>query len=132
MTTNSLLQALNDVKAFRAAADMPNPDKASWGGDRDAELARQLIVEEFNEVMEALEKRDIVALGGELADLIYVALFAAAVFGIPLHRVWDEIQAANMRKVDPETGKLQRREDGKILKPEGWYPADIKKAVLGD
>jgi len=32
-----------------------------------------------------------------------------------------------MAKVDPVTGKVKRREDGKILKPEGWTPPDLSK-----
>ena len=68
----------------------------------------------------------------ELVDLVYVVCFAAVSAGIPLGAVWDEVQAANMRKVNSETGKVTRRPDGKILKPEGWYGPDIKKAVFGD
>jgi predicted HAD superfamily Cof-like phosphohydrolase len=37
-----------------------------------------------------------------------------------------------MAKVDPETGKVRRREsDGKILKPEGWQPPNMTK-FIGD
>lgn len=54
---------------------------------------------------------------------------AAHSYGIPLAAVWDAVQAANMAKVDPVTGKVRRREDGKILKPDGWQPPNIA-AVL--
>jgi predicted HAD superfamily Cof-like phosphohydrolase len=32
-----------------------------------------------------------------------------------------------MAKIDPTTGKVLRREDGKILKPEGWQPPSLKQ-----
>jgi predicted HAD superfamily Cof-like phosphohydrolase len=34
-----------------------------------------------------------------------------------------------MAKVDPVTRKVKRREDGKILKPEGWTPPDMTKFI---
>ncbi|QIG74801.1 putative NTP pyrophosphohydrolase protein [Rhizobium phage RHph_I42] len=39
--------------------------------------------------------------------------------------MWDAIHGANMAKADPVTGKCRKREDGKVLKPEGWQPANI-------
>jgi predicted HAD superfamily Cof-like phosphohydrolase len=42
---------------------------------------------------------------------------------------WDEVVRTNMAKVDPVTGKVRRREDGKILKPEGWHPPDMSKFI---
>ena len=39
--------------------------------------------------------------------------------GIPLGAVFDEVHAANMRKVGPD-GTVTRRPDGKVIKPEGW------------
>lgn len=49
----------------------------------------------------------------------------------PYIDVWNLVQKANMAKVDPVTGKIKRREDGKILKPDGWVApdAEIKKVI---
>jgi hypothetical protein len=30
--------------------------------------------------------------------------------------------ATNFAKIDRETGKVRKREDGKVLKPTGWHP----------
>jgi predicted HAD superfamily Cof-like phosphohydrolase len=30
-----------------------------------------------------------------------------------------------MAKVDPATGKVQKRADGKVLKPNGWKSPDV-------
>jgi len=70
------------------------------------------------------------ALSDGLADLIYVCVGCALEYGIPLDRVGDEVQRSNMAKVDPLTGAVRRRLDGKILKPEGWTPPDIA-GVMG-
>lgn len=126
------MKVLEDVKEFRAACGMVNSDEAGWPGDMEADLCAALITEEYNEVMGAIAHKNIFNFAQELVDLIYVVCFAAAAFGIPLGRVWGEVQAANMRKVDPETGKVRRAPNGKVLKPEGWYPADIEKAVYPD
>ena len=45
--------------------------------------------------------------------------------GIDLSKVFDAVHQANMDKKDKKTGKFIKRNDGKILKPEGWKPANI-------
>jgi predicted HAD superfamily Cof-like phosphohydrolase len=41
------------------------------------------------------------------------------------HGGWAEVVRSNMAKVDPVTGKVIKRADGKILKPEGWTPPQL-------
>lgn len=53
-------------------------------------------------------------------DSIYVLLWLLNAMGYDGAPYWKEVQAANMRKIDPYTGKVLRREDGKILKPKDW------------
>jgi predicted HAD superfamily Cof-like phosphohydrolase len=31
----------------------------------------------------------------------------------------------NFAKIDPETGAVRRREDGKIMKPDGWKAPEL-------
>jgi hypothetical protein len=33
---------------------------------------------------------------------------------------WKEVMMTNFEKIDKETGKVRKREDGKVLKPLGW------------
>jgi len=49
--------------------------------------------------------------------------------GIDLDQVFVEVHRANMDKRDPKTGKFIIREDGKVLKPEGWKERDIKAVI---
>jgi predicted HAD superfamily Cof-like phosphohydrolase len=64
-----------------------------------------------------------------MVDCAYYALDSAAKHGMNLDPVFNEVHKANMRKRNPLTGKFERREDGKVIKPEGWQPADIRKVV---
>jgi predicted HAD superfamily Cof-like phosphohydrolase len=35
----------------------------------------------------------------------------------------------NFAKIDPTTGKVRKREDGKVLKPEGWTAPELAPFV---
>ena len=41
------------------------------------------------------------------------------------------IEAGRIAKIDSSTGKVNKREDGKVLKPEGWKPPELEK-FLGE
>lgn len=88
------------------------------------ELRHKLHREEFNELLMAMSLKRIDLVADAIGDLIYVLLGTAAAYGIDMNSVWDEIHTANMRK---EGGG--KRFDGKILKPPGWTPPDISKAL---
>lgn len=96
-------------------------------------LAQRLVEEEWEaETKEALARylahpslENLVPLADGIGDTIYVLCQLARALGLPLNLVWDCIHSANMTKVGPD-GKVRRREDGKILKPEGFVPPDQK------
>ena len=89
-------------------------------------LRRTLIQEEFYEVMAAFEAltangtADLAPLAHELADLLYVVYGTFATLGVNADAVYAEVHRANMDKLGGP-----RREDGKLLKPPGWQPADV-------
>ncbi|WP_157247892.1 MazG nucleotide pyrophosphohydrolase domain-containing protein [Nonomuraea typhae] len=89
------------------------------------ELRMRLIAEEYNEVRAELINHfnghgSLPHLAKELADLLYVVYGTADLLDIPLDRVMELVHDNNMRKLDPETGQIKRRSDGKILKPDGF------------
>lgn len=122
---------LSDVRAFHEVCGVPIRSRPSFPGIDRVTLRNRLLWEEFNEYQEAVANRDIVATADAIADIIYIAVGTALEFGIPLDRVWDEVQRSNMAKVDPVTGRVLRRVDGKILKPDGWRGPDIEGAMEG-
>jgi predicted HAD superfamily Cof-like phosphohydrolase len=117
---------LNDVAAFHIACDVPVLSKLQIPSPERIMLRRNLIDEEVNkELLPAIDRNDLPAIADGLADAIYVIVGTALEYGIPLDRVWEAVQRANMAKVDPATGKVQKRADGKVLKPNGWESPDI-------
>lgn len=87
-----------------------------------------LIEEEYNnELKEAISNNDRVEIFDALLDIVVVTIGAMHSLGVDAEGGWDEVMATNFAKIDPETGKCRKREDGKILKPEGWVAPDLAK-----
>lgn len=118
-----------DLIEFHHACEVPHLTAPTVLSEDRRILRARLIDEEREELRAAMAARDLPAIAQELVDLIYVTVGTALEYGIPLPDVWNEVHAANMRKVDPATGKVRRREDGKVLKPEGWIGPDVS-AIL--
>lgn len=120
---------LSDLTAFHVACDVPVLTTPQFPSQDRIDLRDKLLKEEVKELDDAVAARDMVEVADALGDIIYIAVGTALEFGIPLDRVWAEIQRSNMAKVDSATGKVRKREDGKVLKPEGWTPPDIFGAL---
>lgn len=90
------------------------------------QLYMNLIREEVLELEEAETDHDAF---DALLDIIVVCIGAGHSAGFPMAAGWDAVHASNMRKVDPETGTVQRRSDGKILKPTSWRPPNLKRLL---
>jgi predicted HAD superfamily Cof-like phosphohydrolase len=118
----------NDVKDFQIAFGLNVGAKPKLPLDPERQLRIRLLREEFEEYLVGEDRDDIVEIADALADIIYIACGTAVSYGIPLDRVFAEVHRSNMAKL--VDGKPIRREDGKILKPEGWAPPDTKGAVF--
>lgn len=84
-----------------------------------------MIVLSIERLLKAMETDNLLRITIRIEDAIRAVANAAFHYDLPLADAWKLIQAANMAKVDPATGKVRKREDGKILKPEGWTPPNI-------
>lgn len=60
----------------------------------------------------------------ELADLVYVAHYAAEYWGWDLENAFRMVHGSNMSKLDAD-GKPVKRPDGKILKGPNYRPPDL-------
>lgn len=121
----SLNAAYNKVKKFHKVFGHPAPDKLDWGDQRLQDLRVELIREEYQEFKDALIAKDPVALADAVGDLIVVILGSAVAFGIPqVVPGFDEICKSNMSKLNLD-GTVKRREDGKVLKGDGYFKANI-------
>ena len=92
------------------------------------DLRLRLISEELDELRAALESDDLPGAADALADLLYVVHGAALAFGIPIDEVFAEVHRANLGKVGSSADAIER-EDGKVLKPDGWKPPDIERVL---
>jgi len=61
-----------------------------------------------------------------LIDILVVTIGAIHSAGFNGEAAWQEVMRTNFNKVDPVTGKIRKRDDGKILKPDGWTPPNLE------
>lgn len=87
----------------------------------------KLIEEEAEELNQAIIKKDKVEMLDALIDMVVVTIGAIHSMGADGEGAWNEVMRTNFSKINPETGKVHKREDGKVLKPDGWTPPDLKK-----
>jgi predicted HAD superfamily Cof-like phosphohydrolase len=84
-----------------------------------------LIEEEANELKDAITAHDKVETLDALIDILVVTIGAIHSMGADAEGAWKEVMRTNFAKIDLETGKVRKREDGKVLKPLGWAPPDL-------
>jgi len=89
-------------------------------------LYYDLIAEEFTELNEAYLANDPVEQLDALIDILVVTIGAINSMGADGEGAWNEVMRTNFAKIDPTTGKVRKREDGKVLKPEGWTPPNLE------
>ena len=92
-------------------------------------LYSNLIEEEFKEFNEAVAAGDRVEQLDALLDILVVTIGAIHSGGFDGELGWKEVMATNFAKIDKDTGKVRKREDGKVLKPLGWTAPDLKPYV---
>jgi predicted HAD superfamily Cof-like phosphohydrolase len=87
-----------------------------------AELQQALADYRKQPADEAERVRAMAELAAEAVDVLNVVTGLLMSQGLPLESMTEAIHQANMRKI--VNGKVVRRADGKVLKPEGWQAAD--------
>ena len=117
----------NSVVEFQKAFGQLVSDKPEFPDSKTRILRMRLLSEEFVEYNTAEHDNNFIEVADALAELIYIACGTAASYGIPLNAIFEEVHRSNMAKL--VDGKPLKREDGKIIKPEGWKPPDIEKII---
>jgi predicted HAD superfamily Cof-like phosphohydrolase len=92
-------------------------------------LYLDLMDEEWKELKAALLMGDRVEQLDALLDFIVVTTGAIHSAGFDGEGGWKEVMSTNFAKIDKETGKVRKREDGKVLKPVGWVPPELAPFV---
>jgi predicted HAD superfamily Cof-like phosphohydrolase len=86
----------------------------------------QLIGEETGELADAINIQDKVETLDALIDILVVTIGAIHSMGADAEGAWKEVMSTNFAKIDRETGRVRKREDGKVLKPLGWVAPELR------
>jgi predicted HAD superfamily Cof-like phosphohydrolase len=86
------------------------------------------LIEELDELQLGIDNQDIVEVADALTDLLYVIYGAGHAFGIDLDECFNEVHLSNMSKLG-EDGRVIKREDGKVMKPNTYFPPDIESVL---
>ena len=84
-----------------------------------------LIEEEFKELQEARAMNNDIEELDALIDILVVTIGAIHSAGYDAEGAWKEVMKTNFAKIDKDTGKVRKRDDGKVLKPIGWMPPEL-------
>lgn len=117
-----MTNAFRDQEKFMRACDQ------SVEGYNDAQfkLYCDLIEEEYNdELKAAIAAGDRTEQLDALIDILVVTVGAIHSMGADAEGAWKEVMRTNFEKIDKETGKVRKREDGKVLKPLGWKAPEL-------
>jgi predicted HAD superfamily Cof-like phosphohydrolase len=98
-------------------------DQSVTGNQVQWDMYCNLIKEEFTELQEAEDDEQAL---DALIDILVVTIGAIHSMGADAEGAWKEVMRTNFAKIDKDTGKVRKREDGKVLKPQGWTPPDLK------
>ena len=80
-----------------------------------------------------LEKDDLeidrVGVTDSITDQDYINSGTGVWLNLPLEKSFQAVHENNLTKVDPITGKVLKRADGKVIKPASYIPVDLHSVV---
>ena len=119
---DTLFKSDFNINKFATACDQ-KPSKENY------HMYLNLIREEMDELEEAIKENDRVEQLDALIDILVVTLGAIRAGDFKGKSAWKEVMKTNFAKINPETGRVIKREDGKVLKPKGWEAPKLKQFI---
>ncbi len=119
------MNPFRDQEKFMRACDQSTDNV----NQQQFDMYVKLIAEEVNELSDAIGQEDLVETLDALIDILVVTIGAVHSIGADAEGAWKEVMRTNFAKIDRETGKVRKREDGKVLKPLGWTPPELKPFI---
>lgn len=103
-----------------------NEMKADLGISKN-ELRFNLMKEENEEYLEAVQNNDLTEIADALGDMLYILCGTILEHGLQhkIEAVFEEIQRSNMSKLDHD-GKPIYREDGKVMKGPNYFKPNFE------
>ena len=117
-----MTNVFEDINKFATACDQA-PSEANY------KMYLDLIREEVGELEDAIADNDRIEQLDALIDILVVTIGAVRAGGMNAEGAWKEVMDTNFAKIDPTTGKVIKREDGKVLKPEGWKAPELAQFI---
>jgi predicted HAD superfamily Cof-like phosphohydrolase len=114
-----------DQARFMRACNQPT---GAWN-EPQFNLYTKLIQEETDELWAANAAANPTECLDALIDIMVVTIGAIHSLGVDGEGAWAEVMRSNLDKIDPITGFVKKREDGKVLKPEGWKPPELDQFI---
>ena len=122
---------INAVKEFHIAFKIGHSEnpKADLGEIKNT-LRYNLMKEENEEYLEAVQNNDLIEIADALGDMMYILCGTIIEHGLQhkIEEVFDEIQRSNMSKLG-EDGQPIYREDGKVMKGPNYFKPDFSKIL---
>lgn len=122
---------LDAVKEFHSAfglgiSEQPKADL----GEAVNMLRFNLMKEENEEYLEAVQNNDLTEIADALGDMLYILCGTILEHGLQhkIEEVFDEIQRSNMSKLG-EDGKPIYREDGKVMKGPNYFKPNFEEIL---
>lgn len=128
LTKPKQTNVFKDVETFMTACGQQVPRLPS-NTNQLSDLYLKLIKEECGEFEQAIADNNSTEQLDACFDMIWVIVGYMKSRGWDCDAAWVEGAKSNLSKIDAKTGKVIRRSDGKILKPDGWQPPNFKKFV---
>ena len=124
-------QKLNSVKDFHTAFGIGYSETMRGDlGEQKNLLRYNLMKEENEEYLEAVQNDDIVEIADALGDMLYILCGTIIEHGLQhkIEAVFDEIQRSNMSKLG-EDGNPIYREDGKVMKGPNYFKPNFEEIL---
>ena len=119
--TNPFRDSEKFMRACDQSVDIFNQDQFN--------MYLNLIEEEADELGEAIKNHDQLETLDALTDILVVTIGAMHSMGADAEGAWKEVMATNFNKIDRQSGRVRKREDGKVLKPVGWVAPNLAPFV---
>ena len=126
-----LKKELDAVQEFHEAFKINvNQEPTLDLSDQIKELRFNLMKEENEEYLEAVQNNDLVEVADALGDMLYILCGTILTHGMQhkITEVFEEIQRSNMSKLG-ENGNPILREDGKVMRGPNYFKPNIESIL---
>ena len=123
------MNPFRDQETFMKACDQTVGRVNNEINEDQYDMYLGLIEEEMKELQVAVDACDPVEQLDALIDILVVTIGAIHSGGFDAEGAWKEVMRTNFAKINKATGKVEKREDGKVLKPDGWASPDLTSFI---